>query len=151
VIDDDLVWGDDRGNLVRYNLDKNSVYWKFKNGARISSIVAISDGVIAASNDNFAYLISSYYGSVRWKKRLSGRVSYLTVGDGSIAVAETVGEPNATVLNLENGKSVGQASIADDEAYLQAPVYAAGKFIFFTNRQIAARSAAGCTTNKNGE
>ena len=145
VIDDDLVWGDDRGNLVRYDLDKNSVYWRFKNGARISSIAAIPEGVVATSNDNFAYLISSYYGSVRWKKRLSGRVSNLTIGDGSIAVAETVGDPSAVILNLENGKSVGQVAIVEDEAYIQAPIYTAGKFIFFTNRQIIARSAAQCS------
>jgi outer membrane protein assembly factor BamB len=144
IIDDDLVWGDDRGNLVRYDLAKNSVDWRFKNGARISSIAAIPEGVVATSNDNFAYLVSSDYGSVKWKKRLSGRISNFTVGDGAIAVAETVGDPNAVVLNLDNGKSVGQAAIVDDEAYILASIYTAGKFIFFTNRRVIARSAAQC-------
>jgi len=145
VVDNDLVWGDDRGNLVRYSLSKNSVYWRFKNGARISSIVGTSVGVVATSNDNFAYLISSSYGSVRWKKRLSGRIANLTVGDGGIAIAETIGDPNAVILDLDNGKSVGLSTIADEEAFLQAPVYVAGRFVFFTNRQVIARSTGQCT------
>ena len=69
VIDDDIVWGDDHGELIRYDLRKSAVYWRFKNGARISGLAQTDEGVVAASLDNFVYLVSSYYGSVRWKTR----------------------------------------------------------------------------------
>jgi outer membrane protein assembly factor BamB len=144
MIDGDLVWGDDRGNVVRYDLKKGSVYWKFKNGARISDIKATDDGVLAASFDNFVYLISPYFGSVRWKRRLAARVSSLTLGvDGLIAV-QTVGESSVAILNIDNGKSLGQVKFAEGEELVQPAINVGGRFLFITNLAVTARSSVAC-------
>jgi len=144
-MDGDLVWGDERGNVVRYDLDKHSTYWKFKNGAKISSLWTTDGAVLAASFDNFVYFIHPYYGSVKWKKRLAGRASDLIVGDPSFAVVLTVGEPAAALLNLENGKPAGQVTLGTDESFLVSPVYNEGKYFFFTNKQVFAESATPCS------
>jgi outer membrane protein assembly factor BamB len=143
VYDSDLVVGDNRGNLTRYDDDYRTVYWRFRNGARISSIVPTEQGVMAASLDNFVYMASGYYGDVRWKKRMAGRVSSL-VADGNIAVALTVGEPLAVILNLDNGKSSGEFAIGDDDSFTQPAIAAEGKLLFFTTSQILAESVKPC-------
>jgi outer membrane protein assembly factor BamB len=145
-IDHDLVWGDELGNVVRYDLEKRSIYWKFRNGAKISSLTTANEAVLAASYDNFVYLIHPYFGSVKWKKRLAGRASDVVIGDPLFAVALAVGEPTAILLNLENGKPVGQVNVGMDESFLTQPIYADGKYIFFTNRQVFVQSTAPCST-----
>jgi len=142
----DLVWGDERGNVVRYDLDKRSTYWKFKNGAKISSLWTTDEAVLAASFDNFVYFIHPYFGSVKWKKRLAGRASDLIIGDPTFAVVLTVGEPNASLLNLENGKSAGQVALGTDESFLVSPIYNGGKYFFFSNKQVFAESTTPCSS-----
>ena len=116
VIEDDIIWGDVRGNIVRFDVEKSAVSWRFRNGAGISSLISTKRGIVAASLDNFVYLVSNYNGNVRWKKRMPGRVSAVVV-DGDIAIVQTVGESNAVLLNLENGKSIGSFSIGGMTLY----------------------------------
>jgi len=145
VIEDDIVWGDDHGEIVRYDLEKNSVYWRFKNGARISGFAPTDDGIAAASLDNFTYFLSSDYGSVRWKKRLPGRVESITPFGKTLVVVQTVGEPTATLISVENGRSVGQVSSQDD-SFTEPPLDAHGSLVFFTNQMIFAERATPCAS-----
>lgn len=145
VIDEDIVWGDERGEIVRYDLAKNNVYWRFKNGARISGLAPTDEGIAAASLDNFTYFISSYYGSVRWKKRLPGRVEGITPYGRDIVVVQTVGEPTATLISVEDGKSVSQVSVEQD-LFIGPPLDAGGRLIFFTNHMVLAQSATPCSS-----
>jgi hypothetical protein len=88
-------------------------------------------------------MASGYYGGVRWKKRMAGRVSSL-VADGDIAVALTVGEPHAVIIDLDNGRSSGELAIGDDDSFTQPAVAADGKLLFFTTGQIMAESVKPC-------
>jgi outer membrane protein assembly factor BamB len=143
VFEGDVVAGDSRGNLTRYGDDNRTVSWRFRNGARISSVVPTDRGILAASLDNFVYMASSYDGGVRWKKRMAGRVSSIAAV-GNIAVVLTIGEPNAVILNLDNGKSAGELSISEDDAFSQPVIIADGRLLFFTNEQILAESSQPC-------
>jgi len=138
------VWGNDRGEIVRYDLARNSVYWRIKNGARISGLVTVDEGVVAASLDNFTYLISPYYGRVRWKKRLAARIESLVAYGKDIIVLHAVGESSVTLLNVENGKAVGQVSIGD-AAFIAPPTVVDGRLVFLTNNLVMAQSTGPCT------
>jgi putative pyrroloquinoline-quinone binding quinoprotein len=131
--------------VTRYDDDDRTVFWRLRNGARISSIVATSQGVLAASLDNFVYMVSGYYGDIRWKRRMPGRVSSI-MADGDIAIVQTVGEPNAAILNLENGKPAGELSIAEDDSFTQPAIAVEGRLLFFTTGQVLAESTAPCTS-----
>lgn len=144
LFDGNLVAGDSRGNLIRYNDDHHTIYWRLRNGARMSGIVATVKGVLAASLDNFVYMVSGYYGDIRWKRRMPGRVASI-VTDGDIAIVQTIGESDAVILNLESGKPAGQLSIGDDSFTQPAMAGSGGKFLFFTTGQVIAESAGVCS------
>jgi outer membrane protein assembly factor BamB len=143
LFEGNILSGDSRGNLMRYD-DDRSVSWRFRNGARISSIVPTPRGILAASADNFVYMVGGYFGDIRWKKRMVGRVSSIAT-DGDIAIVLTVGEPTAILLNLENGRSVGQLAIADDDSFTQPVIAADGRLFFFTTTQILSESINPCS------
>lgn len=144
VIENDLLWGNDRGEIVRYDLARNSVYWRIKNGARISGLVTTNEGVVAASLDNFTYLISPYYGRVRWKKRLPARIESLVRYGKDLIALHAVGESSVTLLNLETGKAAAQISVGD-AVFIGPPVAVDARLVFLTNKLVTALSAGPCT------
>ena len=107
-----LVFGDERGNLLSVSADGNR-RWKFKNGARISSVLSYDSGYLAASDDNFVYRLSRS-GNVEWKRRLSGRVVGKPLVIGSIAVVSIVGAGSVYFLNLKNGKIYDRVETGDE-------------------------------------
>ena len=135
IFEGNVVVGDSRGNLTRYYDDYHTIYWRFRNGARISSVVSTDRGVLAASLDNFVYMTAGYFGDVRWKRRMAGRVSSIVM----------TGEPNAVILSLDNGKPVGQLSISDDDSFIQPTVVAESKLLFFTTGKVLAESVQPCS------
>jgi outer membrane protein assembly factor BamB len=146
MIEEDLLWGDDHGDLVRYDAGGKFVSWRYKNGARIGVVRGTERGILAASNDNFVYLLSGYNGDIRWKKRLSGRIASMTV-NGEIGVVVAVGDPTAVLINLENGKQLGQYLSGESELFTFAPIISGDQILFFTGSEIAARSTKPCRTN----
>ena len=64
---------------------------------------------------------------------------------GDVAVVLTVGEPNAVILSLDNGKPVGQLSISDDDSFIQPTVVAESKLLFFTTGKVLAESVQPCS------
>jgi outer membrane protein assembly factor BamB len=144
TVGDDLIWGDERGSVVRYDRGEGSISWRYRNGARISSIVEAGDHVIAASLDNFIYSIADSTGRVRWKKRLPARVLDRPLVDKELGIVLTFGEPNAALINMENGKLLGRYSVNDDESFLQPPIAASGSYIFFTNRRVLLHRRGEC-------
>jgi outer membrane protein assembly factor BamB len=127
-----IVAGDDRGNVTNYRDTSGSIWWKFKSGARIGTIIETSDGVLVGSFDNFVYMLSKYNGDVKWKRRLDGRiVSAPTVFDGYLLVASST-EENAQVLDLDNGKTVDQIQFGENKFVLASPFVSENNFAVFT-------------------
>jgi outer membrane protein assembly factor BamB len=142
-IEQDLLWGEDRGDLIRFDTEGKSVSWRYKNGAKIISARSAGDDVLAASNDNFVYLLSGYNGDIRWKKRLSGRIQGLAA-DEKFGVATVIGDPTAVVINLENGKQVGQYLTDHKDGFTYAPLIVSDSVVFFNPNNISAASAERC-------
>jgi outer membrane protein assembly factor BamB len=146
MVEEDLVWGEDRGNLVRFDTEEKSLSWKYKNGARIGAVRSTERGILAASYDNFVYLLSGYNGDIRWKKRLPGRTAGMTVV-GDTAVVLTIGDPTAVLISLETGKQVGQVTTTEDDLFTFPPVVTGDQMIFFSSAQVVAKSTKVCRTN----
>ncbi len=104
--------GDDRGNLSLVSASGNRL-WRFRNGAQISSASQHGSDYLATSFDNFVYKLSRN-GNVKWKRRLSGRVSDKPISFGSTAVISIVGTGSVYVLDLGNGKILNRIETGDE-------------------------------------
>jgi outer membrane protein assembly factor BamB len=140
-----IVAGDDRGNVTNYRDAAGAVWWRFKSGGRIGTILETNDGILVGSFDNFIYMLSKYTGDVKWKRRLDGRiVSAPAVFDGYLLAASST-ETNAQVLDLEKGKPVDQLQFGENIFLLGSPMVSENSFaIFQLVNGIAAYSRADC-------
>ena len=107
-----LVVGDERGNLTLVSSDGDRV-WRFRNGAQISAALLHESEYLATSYDNFVYKLSRG-GDVKWKRRLSGRVSDRPLVFGDTAVISILGTGSIYVLDLRNGKISNRIEMGEE-------------------------------------
>lgn len=142
--DNQLVWGDQRGNLVSYTMDGREIRWKFKGGAQISHIATAGDDLLVTSLDNFIYRISAGNGNVLWKKRQAGRVTSAPVVASDFAVVITNGERTGQIIDPVKGKLINQLTLSDGNDFLRSPVILGDMIVFPTAAGLIAYSINGC-------
>ena len=137
------IVGDGRGNVTLFTNGSDKPYWKFKSGGEISHVFEAGGQVVAISHDNFVYLLAGRSGSVLWKKRMPGRISSASVHAGKYVVLSSFEEHSAIILDLSNGKVIGQIPLAGDETV--TAIDASGKTIFVLSSAAAyGFSLTGC-------
>jgi outer membrane protein assembly factor BamB len=96
--------------------------WRSRTGASVQSVAGTSEGVLAASLDNFVYLFSLNRGRRIWKRQLSGRISSqpLTATDGALYVP--LSSNSGVVLALRDGKQVNTLPIGEDNSIGASPI-----------------------------
>ena len=139
-----IVWGDKRGNLVRYSTSSGKVVWQFKSGGTISDIVVDGSRIYASSDDNFVYAISTESGKRHWKKRVGGRVAALSIVDGETLMVRPIGDENIILLNTRTGKVKGQISRDPGEILTGAFVRSYNRIILLTDRALYSYGVDGC-------
>jgi outer membrane protein assembly factor BamB len=144
-----LIVGDERGNVTVLADGVAKPRWKFRSGAQISAVVVLNDNVLVASHDNFVYFLSLSRGGLVWKKRLSGRTSYLSGSLGPYVLVATLEGHSILYLDPSNGKVSGQIALKDDEELVSAAV--ADKVVYtLTSDAVHAYAANGCSMLKSG-
>jgi len=127
-----IVAGDERGNVVNYRDASGSIWWRFKSGAKIGTIVESDKGILVGSYDNFLYLISNYSGDVKWKRRMGSRlVNAPFVSEGRLFLTISV-EDTAVSIDLENGKVIDQIALGEDKYAISGPVLTEGSMLVFS-------------------
>ncbi|MEJ7846691.1 MAG: PQQ-binding-like beta-propeller repeat protein [Pyrinomonadaceae bacterium] len=111
-----IAAGDERGNLILIDSAAGKTIWKYKSGGKISFIAQTDEGVLAASNDNFIYMLWDYNGDVLWKKRLPGRIAGPPLIGGDTVSVQLSADRSTFVLNLENGKIVNQFLLVENSS-----------------------------------
>lgn len=144
----ELVTGDERGGISLFQNDKNGEYWRFKSGASISSVRLIGGNFLAASNDNFIYMLTPRSGGMAWKRRLAGRVTQIGMLENSLALVSSLEENGATFISLAGGKQLGQITLDEGEFLTANPVSASGLILVLTNDRLIAYSLNGCPSAK---
>jgi outer membrane protein assembly factor BamB len=140
-----LITGDDRGNVTNFRDQTGAVWWKFKSGARIGTIVETDDGIVVGSFDNFVYLISKYSGDVKWKRRLEGRVTHRPIVAGKELIFTVSGEEDLVILDAENGKVLEQVGFGEGRYPVADPILLdRGIYVFPNVGGMTAFSASGC-------
>lgn len=117
-----LVAGDDRGNATNFRDQSGAVWWRFKSGARIGTMVETDEGILVGSFDNFVYMISKYSGGVKWKRRLDGRIIHRPIVTGKELIFTVSGEDDLVVLDSESGKVLEQTSFGEGRLPIADPI-----------------------------
>ncbi|MGB7070942.1 MAG: PQQ-binding-like beta-propeller repeat protein [Pyrinomonadaceae bacterium] len=141
-----LIWGDARGNIFRVDRESGEVDWKFKGGGKISNIASSGEYILASSLDNFAYLISTADGKVRWKRRFSARVTDDPLITPDYAIILAFGERIASFIDLKTGKPVNSLSLEKENAFLQTPVIVDKQVVFPTSHGLISFGIDGCAS-----
>lgn len=127
-----ILAGDERGRVTNYRDNGGSVWWRFKSGARIGSILETSEGILIGSYDNFLYLVSKYTGDVKWKRRLDGRILSRPAVVAKKIVAASSTEESAQVVEMQTGKPVDRIAFGEGRFMLAQPYVADGNISIFT-------------------
>lgn len=100
-----FVKGYDNGRIIGSETLEDESSWELRNGARVSSLVGAGGFVIATSFDNFVYALTDA-GNIRWKRRLSGRLTGDPAVGNSVLLVPAANEGSAYALSIKNGKVI---------------------------------------------
>lgn len=145
--DDNVVAGDERGNVILFGARETRSVWKFKSGGGVTFVFEAAGGILVTSLDNFVYLISDYNGDVVWKRRLTGRVV-----EGGLAIENSFvvlinGENSAFVIDLLKGKVTDTISASDTDLVNRVPVYVRDRFFVLSSlNALELYSLSGCVS-----
>lgn len=119
-----FFWGDIRGNVygLTFNKSGKKKLWKFQNGAAVSYVIHTPAGILAASYDNFVYMLSPDSGKLLWKKRMTGRITIRPSVVGNFAAVTSIGSSELSVLDLRDGKIINQILLAENNFLLSSPI-----------------------------
>ncbi len=145
----ETVVGDERGRVSLFLTDKDrEPWWSYNSGASISSVRLLGNNILAASNDNFIYMLTPRSGGMAWKRRFAGRVTHVGILENTLALVSSVEENGATFVGLAGGKQLGQISLDEGEYLTADPTSSSGLAFVLTNNRLIAFSLNGCPPAK---
>ena len=115
-------FGSDDGNVYAFSEIRSKLLWHRRTGAAVQAVAAIENGVLAASLDNFAYLLTLNKGALIWRRQLPGRISSrpITASDGALFTPFST--DSAIVLNLRDGKPANTLALGEENSSAAAPI-----------------------------
>jgi outer membrane protein assembly factor BamB len=122
IFDNVVYFGSNDANVYAYGEARKKLLWHRRTGASVQAVAIAANGVLAASLDNFAYLLSFSKGSLVWRRQLPGRISSRPVTSAEGALFTPFSTDQAIVLNLRDGKTANTLSLGEENSSSAAPV-----------------------------
>jgi outer membrane protein assembly factor BamB len=126
-----VFFGSTDGSIYAVDEQRSKIIWRHRTGASAQSVMLVENGVVAASLDNFAYLLSPKNGAIIWRQLLPGRIASRPVTTPDGALFTPLSTDNAVVLRLKDGKPVNNLPLGEENSSSAAPVIGA-KRLFIT-------------------
>ncbi|MCA1576059.1 MAG: PQQ-binding-like beta-propeller repeat protein [Acidobacteria bacterium] len=121
VADDTVFFGSGDGYIYAISTDKGRLKWRKRTGAGVEAVTLAGDAVLAASLDNFAYLLN-FKGTMLWKKQLPGRISAQPLTVQETALFTPLSSSAAVVLGLRDGKQVNTLPTGEELTSSASPI-----------------------------
>ena len=102
---DTIFFGSGDGYVYAITADKGHLIWRKRTGAGVDAVTLTSQGLLAASLDNFAYFLNNS-GKMIWKRQLPGRIPSRPLTVQEAALFTPLSSSEAVVLALRDGKQV---------------------------------------------
>jgi len=140
VVNDTVYFGSGDGYVYAVSEAEGHLRWHSRTGAGVQAVTSVADGLLVASLDNFAYLLSLSRGKRIWKRQLPGRVSAQPLTTSDSALFTPLSSDAGVVLALRNGKQVNSLPTGDSINTAASPVVVADSVFLTTDRGLLAFS-----------
>ena len=141
-----VFFGSGDGYVYAVKADSGRLQWRKRTGGGVEAVVLTGETILAASLDNFAYLLN-LSGSMLWKKLLPGRISAQPLTVQGAALFTPLSSSTAIVLALSDGKQVNVLPTGEELTSSAAPI-AVGDAIFLTTEHALLAFARPDSTSK---
>lgn len=137
VAEDKVFFGSRDGYVYAVSSDKGRLKWRKRTGAGVEAVTLVGDTLLAASLDNFAYLLN-LKGSMLWRKLLPGRISSRPLTVEETALFTPLSSSAAVVLELRDGKQVNTLPIGEELTSSASPILVGDAVILTTEHGLLA-------------
>jgi outer membrane protein assembly factor BamB len=139
------LFGSGDGYVYAVSADKGKMVWQKRTGGGVEAVSLAGDALLAASLDNFAYLLK-LNGKMIWKKQMPGRISSQPLTMQEAALFTPLSSSNAVVLALRDGKQVNSLATGEELTSSAAPIIVGDTVIVTTEHGLLAFSRPQTTT-----
>jgi outer membrane protein assembly factor BamB len=137
VTDELVIFGSGDGYIYAVSTDKGRLKWQKRTGAGVEAVVLTGDSLLAASLDNFAYLLN-LKGTMLWKKQLPGRIAAQPLAVAETALFTPLSSSEGVVLGLKDGKQVNSLPTGDELTSSASPIIVGDAVILTTEHGLLA-------------
>ena len=134
---DRVFFGSGDGYVYALSTDRGRLKWRKRTGAGVEAVVLAGDALLAASLDNFAYLLN-LKGTMLWKKQLPGRISAQPLTVDEAALFTPLSSSEGVVLGLKDGKQVNSLPTGDELTSSASPILVGDAVILTTEHGLLA-------------
>jgi outer membrane protein assembly factor BamB len=137
VTDESVFFGSGDSYVYAVSSDKGRMKWRKRTGAGVEAVVLTGDALLAASLDNFAYLLN-FKGTMLWKKLLPGRIAAQPLAVAETALFTPLSSTEGVVLGLKDGKQVNSLPTGDELTSSASPIIVGDAVILTTEHGLLA-------------
>ncbi len=130
LADGTVYFGSGDGYVYAVNEADGRGQWRKRTGAGVQAVERVDRGLLVASLDNFAYLLSFSRGKKLWKRQLPGRISSQPLTTEDSALFTPLSSEAGVVLALRDGRQVN--TLPTGEGLNTASPIIVGDAVFIT-------------------
>ena len=134
---ENVYFGSGDGYVYAVSADRGRLKWRKRTGAGVEAVTLAGEMLLAASLDNFAYLLNDK-GTMLWKKQLPGRISSQPLTVAEAALFTPLSSTAAVVLSLKDGKQVNSLPTEDELTSSASPILVGDAVIVTTEHGLLA-------------
>jgi eukaryotic-like serine/threonine-protein kinase len=141
-----VYFGSGDGYVYAVQESDGHLHWRTRTGAGVQAVKSVARGLLAASFDNFVYLLNFQRGKSLWKRQLPGRITAqpATADDG--ALFTPLSGDAGVVLALRDGKQVNSLPTGDASNTAASPLIVSDAVLLTTDQGLLAFSQPGKTS-----
>ena len=129
-----LFFGSADGYVYAINDRKGGRRWRTRTGASVQSVLAVHNGVVATSLDNFVYFLALNNGDRLWKRQLAGRLAAEPLATFDGVLLTPLSGDSGIVLSLVDGKQLNTLPLGEESSTGASPIIA-GEYLLVTTRK----------------
>jgi outer membrane protein assembly factor BamB len=136
-----VYFGSGDGYVYAFSELRAKLLWRRRTGAAVQAVVVVDNGLLAASLDNFTYLLSLHKGALIWRRQLPGRIPARPVTAPDGALFTPLSTESAIVLSLHDGKPANTLSLGEENSSSAAPIAVDNLILITTSHGLLAFAA----------